>query len=471
MPAAQTIEDLRRQIKRRGVHLNTLHALLRLDELDTSKRTYPTEREQRVLKFVAMLGGIREPDLVAIARLSQPTVWRLVEGLRASGAIRVVTDYNDHVVGRRAKWLQPPESAELPDGRRAYLVETAGLIKAYIQLWASEQAKAAQENAPAQPLPQPAPRAVAPITVRPPAAAIPRPAPPPVAPVEISVAAVPETPTPYQAPAQPRPQPLAPLSPPWQLPSHSQYLPPQTFAQRAPAPPAGPIYVSPSYPLASPFGPPFMGPEAPVRPRFPWWYTFKLGLGTLLLSGVLALVLRFGVTVAEWALIWGIAALWVLAGSSIIGLVVAKQDEWGDLSEPTHQVLSRGAVVLGLGLMLWPSGLAVAGWHAVQASVEAPQPQAVAPVPPLPQPTAAPEPSPTPATCGQAVITARRGLRLRADPGTDTTVLTTLPRLTQVERLCQSQRVGAILWTLVQAGEHQGWLAEEEGQQRYLAAP
>lgn len=467
MPTAQSIDELRRQLKRRSVHLNTLHALLRLDELETQKKTYRKEREQRVLKLVAMLGGIREPDLVAISRLSQPTLWRLVEGWNRSGAIRVITDYNDHVVGRRAKWLQPPESAEIPDGRRTELVKTAALIKAYIPLWDTEQAEAAQVKASAQLVSQPAPRAVAPITTLPPAPVTPRPAPPPVAPIEIllPVAAVPETPTPYQAPAQPRPQPLAPPSPLWQPPS--RLLPRQAVS----APPVGPIYVRPSYPLASPFGPPFTGPDAPVQPRFPWWYTFKLGLGALLLSGVLALVLRFGVTVAEWALIWGIAALWVLAGSSIIGLVVTKQDEWGDLSEPMHQVLSRAAVVLGLGLMLWPSGLAVAGWHAVQASVEAPQPQALPTAPPLPHPAATPEPSPTPATCGQAVITARRGLRLRADPGTDTTVLTTLPRLTQVERLCQSQRIGAILWTLVQAGEHKGWLAEEEAQQRYLVAP
>jgi hypothetical protein len=206
MPAAPTADDLRREIKRRGVHLNTLHALLRLNELDPGKRQYRKEREGRILKFVAMLGGIREPDLVAISRLTQPTLWRLVEHWRTSRSIRVVADYNDHVPGRRAKWLQPLESADLPDGRRAYLVETAALIKVYIPLWEDEQTEAAvQEPEPIleQPAPLPAPTVVAPVEAPAPAAPVPAPDPSPIVPVEVEPPAAMVPPVPVQPVREP----------------------------------------------------------------------------------------------------------------------------------------------------------------------------------------------------------------------------------------------------------------------------
>ena len=69
---------LQRQLKQRGVHLNTLHALLRIAELDTGKPSYRKERAQRLCTFVSMMGGVREPDLVAIARLTQPDARPLV---------------------------------------------------------------------------------------------------------------------------------------------------------------------------------------------------------------------------------------------------------------------------------------------------------------------------------------------------------------------------------------------------------
>ena len=212
MPAAPTADDLRREIKRRGVHLNTLHALLRLNELDPGKRQYRKEREGRILKFVAMLGGIREPDLVAISRLTQPTLWRLVEHWRTSGSIRVVANYNDHVPGRRAKWLQPPDSADLPNGRRAYLVETAALIKSYIPLWVDEQTEAAAQEP--EPVPEqpalPPPITVAPVTIKapPPAVPVPQPEPPPVVPVPVEPPPAVVPPVPVQPVRQPVPTPV-----------------------------------------------------------------------------------------------------------------------------------------------------------------------------------------------------------------------------------------------------------------------
>ena len=143
LPAA---DDLRRRLKRRGVRLNTLHAALRIPSLDERKRTYHREREQRIVKLVEMLGGLRRRDLQSIIVTPQPTVWRIVERLRSTGALRVVTTYRDGAPGARAAWLQPPGSADIRDERRAVLLETAELIRAYAPLWGMEQSMAAQER-------------------------------------------------------------------------------------------------------------------------------------------------------------------------------------------------------------------------------------------------------------------------------------------------------------------------------------
>ena len=146
VPPLPTADDLRRQLKRRGVRLNTLHAALRIPSLDERKRTYYREREQRIVKLVEMLGGLRRRDLQSIIVTPQPTVWRIVERLRNTGALRVVTTYRDGAPGARAAWLQPAGSADIPDERRAVLLETAELIRAYAPLWGMEEFVAAQER-------------------------------------------------------------------------------------------------------------------------------------------------------------------------------------------------------------------------------------------------------------------------------------------------------------------------------------
>ena len=142
MPNEPTAEDLRRQLKRRGVRLNTLHAALRIPYLDERVRHYSRDRDERIVKLVAMLGGIRVPDLQRVAGLTQPTTWRIVERLRVSGSLRVEQSYRDHVAGARARWIQPVGSADLSDAQRATLTETALLIKEYLAVWRMEQAQA-----------------------------------------------------------------------------------------------------------------------------------------------------------------------------------------------------------------------------------------------------------------------------------------------------------------------------------------
>jgi hypothetical protein len=142
MPNDPTTEDLRRLLKRRRVRLNTLHAALRIPYLDERERHYFRDRDDRIVKLVAMLGGLRLPDLWRIITLPQPTTWRIVERLRASGMLRVEQSYRDHVAGARARWIQPVGSADLTDAERARLIETAMLIREYKPLWSMEQARA-----------------------------------------------------------------------------------------------------------------------------------------------------------------------------------------------------------------------------------------------------------------------------------------------------------------------------------------
>ncbi len=133
---------LQGKLKRRSVRLNTLHAALRIPYLDPRTTHYLREREQRLVKLVTMLGGIREPDLVRILELPQPTLWRVVEHLCITGALRVERGYRDRTAGARAKWVQPPGSPDLDDDRRAQLMETARLIREYRPLWQMEQSRA-----------------------------------------------------------------------------------------------------------------------------------------------------------------------------------------------------------------------------------------------------------------------------------------------------------------------------------------
>ncbi len=113
MPNEPTADDFRRLLKRRGVKLNTLHAALRVPYLDERKRHYFRERDERIIKFISMIGGIRAPDLRRIVGLTQPTTRRIIDRLRLAGVLRVEQGYHDHVAGARARWVQPVASADL----------------------------------------------------------------------------------------------------------------------------------------------------------------------------------------------------------------------------------------------------------------------------------------------------------------------------------------------------------------------
>ena len=488
-----TADELRRQLKRRGVHLNTLHALLRIASLDPRRPDFRKERDTRIRKFIVMLEGIREPDLVAIARVPQPTVWRIVEGLRTSGAVRVVADYTDRSIARRAKWLQPPGSPDIPDARRAELVETAELIKSYLPLWVAEHAAAqAAKVAPAAPEPPPPP-----LPIRQ-AQAVPRPeVPDPTIrhlknddqlppPVPAPVLRPPIAPAPQVEPstnlgeirsqlvdgfgddrdtphtvAEPVPQPLyAPVHYPLvPAPPPRPYVPPASY----PAPLAAPLGI---YTPAAPWERPY--PHLPPPEPFPWGFAGKMGLGSVVVSVLITIVLLFGVAIWQWTHAWGPTLLWFGAGSSLVGLVLWKGDAWWDTFGDRTPLISRSTVALGLVLMFWPTGLGRWTWQVTGALTPPVSMPPAAPAAPVVHPA---PPSPPPATCGPARVTAPRGLRLRSRAGLDTDIVGKLPQGTLVELLCPFEDRGTIRWVLVRVDGRAGWVAAAEGDAVYLVRP
>jgi hypothetical protein len=145
-------DSLARTLKRRGVALNTLHAVFSTAIWDRSRRSYIARREEYALKLVVELGGIRAPDLQVILKLTQPTSWRVIKALVVSKQIRVVANYQDHVNGRPARWLQPTGTPRLSEDRRRELIETAELILQYQPLWEAERIRAAATTTPEPPV-------------------------------------------------------------------------------------------------------------------------------------------------------------------------------------------------------------------------------------------------------------------------------------------------------------------------------
>jgi hypothetical protein len=207
-----------------------------------------------------------------------------------------------------------------------------------------------------------------------------------------------------------------------------------------------------------------------------------MGIGTVLLSGLIAFMLLFGVAMLAWTQMWAYTLLWLIAGSTLIGLVWWKRDTWWLGDYDVGRRMNCGTVFLGLTLLMLPTGFGRWTWNMFRPVPEVPTPyveevivwptETLTGVPTI-EPTAprAPTIAPTPATCGPATVVIRRGLRLRDGPDTTAAIIARLPQGTQVELLCGTQDVGAIRWARVRVGEHEGWIAEEEGSQRYLVRP
>ena len=207
----------------------------------------------------------------------------------------------------------------------------------------------------------------------------------------------------------------------------------------------------------------------------PWAFICKAGISALLVSSAITLVLLFGVPIWTWTQAWARTLLWVVAGSTCIGLVARKRDTWWLGDQAIGRTLNRGTVLLGIMLLVLPTGFGRWTWATfrpvptdVSVGVGEPSAPATAPLT-VPPPT--PSLVPTPATCGQAIVAAPRGLRLRAHPGTDAAILAKLPHQTRVELLCEVHVASDIRWVHVRAGDREGWVAEREGTHRHVVQP
>ncbi|HSH77294.1 MAG TPA: replication-relaxation family protein [Herpetosiphonaceae bacterium] len=251
------------------------------------------------------------------------------------------------------------------------------------------------------------------------------------------------------------------------------------FPSAPPLPTPQPIRVMPMLPPPQPIGPPFERPDDWEPAGFPWTFTAKAGLSAFLVSVAFTAVLLYGVAVWNWMEVWRQTLLWAIAGSTLIGLVRWKGDSWwiGDLD--VGRRVNRGTVLLGLTLLVLPTGFGRWSWTAfgpvpddVPALVEAlPAPTVEAPTVLPSALSIAPEATPTSPTCGLATVAAARGLRLRASPATAGAIIETLPQHTQIELLCATYDAGGIRWAHVRTGAGEGWVAEAEGDRRYLIRP
>lgn len=247
--------------------------------------------------------------------------------------------------------------------------------------------------------------------------------------------------------------------------------------ERWSAPPIRVVYRLPPYP---PVGASFNQPDTWLEElvEFPWLFTIKASFGALLVSIAITIVLLFGVAILAWTRTWGTTLLWVAAGCTLIGLVAWKRDTWWLGDDDVGRRVNRGTVLLGLILLILPTGFSRWTWTAfgpVPEHVSGPADEIIALPPPTntpPTPIAFPtilaSATTTPVTCGSAVVAALRGLRLRERPGTSEPIIKALPHETRVELLCTTQEADGIQWAQVRVGERTGWVASVEGRARYL---
>ncbi|HSH79920.1 MAG TPA: replication-relaxation family protein [Herpetosiphonaceae bacterium] len=246
-----------------------------------------------------------------------------------------------------------------------------------------------------------------------------------------------------------------------------------------PTPQAQPIRVMPMLPPPRPIGPPFERPDTWEPEGFPWTFTVKAGLSAFLVSVAITATLLYGMAGLTWARAWGATLLWVVAGCTLIGLVAWKHDTWWLGSPDVGRVVNRGTMLLGLTLLVLPTGFSRWSWAVfgpvpdngpvLVADPAVPAPATLLALPPGPSST--PASSPTPGTCGLATVSAPRGLRLRASPATAGAIIETLRQHTQLELLCDTHDAGGIRWAHVRTGAGEGWVAEAEGDWRYLIRP
>lgn len=443
MTDSTILHTLKIQLSQHHIPSDVLPTFFALTTLDRSHSDWRAILDGQLCACIQLLGAVREPDLIKITGVDQSTINRRVRALHTAGAIRVTT-YATGTVGKPAKWLQPPESADLDAEQCAERLTIAQQIMAYRAAWLATQIPPAASH----PTPKLGTEAQPPITMddlpESATAADPLLTAPPSPAADRS-----GEPTP---PTQAAPPPVQPTLPP---------QPTQPAIKGIPS----------SYPF-----PPIALATA-VQPIPPLWYrSFYLWMTPLIALGIFSYMMNEWAAIVAFTTQVGIPMLWLGGAVMLIALLVQyRETVFASFHPVEHRILIvTSMLIIAVAVTqssLWD--LAHARWNGETRSVvHQPAPLVAAPTPlALPEarilrPTASCTPS------GTAHVTAPRGLRLRQDANTSATVLTTIPHNTVVTMLCATAiTADSIQWIQIQHGDQQGWVAELGNGTRYLTRP
>ncbi len=448
MPMTDTtsLQNLEAHLAEHHIPVDVLRTFFQLATLDRSRPDWRTTLDDQICACIQLLGGVREPDLIKITGVDQSTINRRVRALHAAGTIRTIT-YTTGTAGKPAKWLQPPESADLDAPERAERLTVAQHIIAYRAAWLASQPVAAA------PAPDPAPTM----------------APEPPLPAD--------EPTP--APEQPQAATTEAITHPDPAPAESA-----SAADQPPAPALAPPKADASTPIREipthypvPLVPVPAAPRTPAQAVPPLWYrSFYLWMAPLIALGSFSYLMNEWAAIVAFTTQVGIPLLWLSGAIFLISLLVEHRETVFARFYPVEHRALVVASLLILAVAIVQSGLwdlARTRWTGTALpSATQPAPIAAAPTPLTLPELAIPRPTATCPHSGPARISAPRGLRLRQSPNTAAAVLTTIPQHTSITMLCTEPVTSeGIRWAHIQHGTQQGWVAADAAGTSYLTRP
>lgn len=425
MADSTSLFTLETQLAQHGIPADALPIFFQLATLDRNRPDWRTTLDDQICACIQLLGGVREPDLIKIMGVDQPTINRRTRDLSNTGTIRVAR-YVSGTAGKPAKWLQPPESEDLDAEQRETCLSIAQLIIAYRAAWLATQ------PAPAAPDPQPAEE-------------------------HVEVADDNQTELPA-APDLPAADPIADVSPTPAIPELPTAPPaPQRIVTPAPMRP------EPRSAVVNTTGAPF------------WYRSFYFWMTPLVALGLYSFVINEQAALVAFATQMGIPLLWFIGASALIVLLI---DQYKRIFASFYPVEYR-ALALACGLVIAVAVVQSGLWsYARTLWTDTPTPDSRWVIPTMiPTPLVLPEMAilrPTPA-CehgGSARITAPTRLRIRQYASTDAPIIGALEPDTFVSILCTEPiSKEGITWVQIHQGNQYGWIAESANGTPYLTRP
>jgi hypothetical protein len=429
MTNSTSLYSLEIQLTQHHISIDVLLNFFQLATLDRSHPDWRTTLDNQICTCIQLLGSVREPDLIKITGVDQPTINRRTRELSNAGTIRVAR-YGSRTVGKPAKWLQPPESADLDAEQRETCLSIAQLIIAYRAAWLTTQ------PAPAPPDSQPA--------------------------QDQAVLAVDD-------------QPELPTAPDLPAADHTDDAPPVPALPDLPAAPQpAPQRIITPAPMRPDPRSAVLASEITALPPL-WYRSFYFWMTPLVALGLYSFVMNERAALVAFATQMGIPLLWFSGAIMLIGLLVEHRER---IFASFYPVEHR-ALTLACGLIIAVAVVQSGLWayaRTLWTGTPTPDSQWVMPTM-IPTPLVLPEmdiPRPTDACNhgGSARITAPTKLRIRQYPSTDAPIIGALEPDTFVTILCSEPISNeGITWVQIQQGNQYGWIAESANGIPYLTRP